>query len=89
MKQRITLEVDLSDFCAKAKDDVVIMKINGKWQGVHKEEFLKVVKLDYAKIKDELNNYKQEHAEMKHQIEKFKKALLIYGFNTFEEEDKR
>lgn len=89
MKQRITLEVDLSDFCAKAKDDVIIMKINGKWQGVHKEEFLKVVKLDYAKIKDELNNYKQDHEEMKYQIEKFKKALLIYGFNTFEEEEKR
>ena len=82
MKQSVTLDVELKDFLAKnSKSELLLMRKKNQWVCVDKEEFVKPLVEEIQKLKDEIETYRLDNQEMKHQIKNFKEALLQYGFN--------
>lgn len=82
MKQPVTLDVELKDFLVKkSKSDLILIRRKDKWVCVEKEELLQPLIIENQKLKDEIEAYRLDNQEMKHQIENFKEALLQYGFN--------
>ena len=85
MKQPITLDVELKDFLIKnSKNTIILIKKDGKWQGITEEELFKSHNRKIQELEDEVESFKLDNQEMKHQIKKFKEALLQYGFNLLE-----
>lgn len=85
MKTDINLQVDITDFCKSVSDDVVIVRKKGKWIGIKKNEFLKECLLDVNEIKQQLESYKVDNANMRKQIKNFEEVLVNYGFKLFED----
>ena len=82
MKQPIIIDVELKDFLIKnSKTPVVIVVKDRKWQGMSEEELLRPYNNKIQELEDKIESFKLDNQEMKYQIEKFKKALLQYGFN--------
>lgn len=82
MKQPIAIDVELKDFLMKnSKEDIILIYRKGKWQGISKSELLKEKEKEIQDLKDQVESFKLDNIEMKHQIKKFKDALLNYGFN--------
>ena len=82
MKQPITLYVEIQDFLSKnSKAELIVMRKKDKWICVEKEDLLKPLVTKIQELEDEIETYRLDNQEMKHQIKKFKKALLQYGFN--------
>ena len=82
MKQTITLDVELKDFIMKnQKEEIVLVYKNKKWQGVLKSDFIKEQDKKIQDLKDQVESFKLDNQDMKHQIKKFENALIQYGFN--------
>lgn len=82
MKQPITIDVELNDFLVKnSKSELLLMRKNNKWVCVDKEELAKPFINKIQELEDEIETFRLDNQDMKHQIKNFKEALLQYGFN--------